>query len=439
MDQQPKPKLATIGLPLLVLALIVTVVWLIVVNFQSPDSSNISDNRQGQSAHNIVITGMVDYECQVCADWHPTVRQIIKEYQDRIIFRIRHNPSAVHTRAQIAHQAAQAAAKQNRFWEMHDLLLSEQDKWTLRFQPDLEDPEVPIRALAVRLNLDMDQFDIDFKSAQTKAIIKADLNWGKDYSQDNKIVPAPSFFKEINGGRPEMIAKGPDGLTENLDSFRVYLDKLLEEAGSSPTSQTPVAAGQPEPVNPLLTANRIGPDRSQIIVTKILDFACSHCAIFDAMLRPVKASYQDRIIFQVRHYPLTNLHPTAMIGHQAAEAAAGQGQFWAMHNHLFDNQADWTGLSPEATEAKMIEFAQVLALDVDRFRQDLNSPATINRIQADRTWLDNNYQIIGTPAFLINQELIPHQSTPRTKAGWQSLLEQRLRTIDQPDSSRSAR
>ena len=221
---------------------------------QPPDLTNISDNRQGQSAHNIVITEMVDYECEVCAGWHPTVKQIIEEYQDRIIFRIRHNPlRAVHIRAQIAHKAAQAAAKQDKFWEMHDLLLSEHDKWTTKLQRDLKDPEVPIRDFAVRLNLDMDQFDIDFKSAETNATIQADLNWGKEYSDDNKTVATPSFFKEINGGRPEMIPKGgPDGLTENLESFRVYLDKLLEEANPTPaepdqTNQTTEADQNPEP------------------------------------------------------------------------------------------------------------------------------------------------------------------------------------------------
>jgi formate-nitrite transporter family protein len=64
-----------------------------------------------------------DYECPYCAEAHPVLKQLQERAGERVRFVFRHFPlDSVHPRARRAAQAAEAAASQGRFWEMHDLL-----------------------------------------------------------------------------------------------------------------------------------------------------------------------------------------------------------------------------------------------------------------------------------------------------------------------------
>ena len=68
-----------------------------------------------------------DYECAYCAEAHPVLKQLQERAGERVRFVFRHFPlDSVHPRARRAAQAAEAAASQGRFWEMHDLLYEHQ-------------------------------------------------------------------------------------------------------------------------------------------------------------------------------------------------------------------------------------------------------------------------------------------------------------------------
>src|SRR5262252_8072712 len=68
-----------------------------------------------------------DFECPYCGQAEPAVRGLIREYGElRFVFR--HLPlTDVHPHAQLAAEAAEAAGKQGKFWEMHDMLMDHQD------------------------------------------------------------------------------------------------------------------------------------------------------------------------------------------------------------------------------------------------------------------------------------------------------------------------
>ncbi len=104
-----------------------------------------------------------DYECPYCA----AMEQRLRDAGARRIFR--HFPvKSKHPRAWAAACAAEAAALQGRFWEMHALLFADQGR--------LEDPHLWARA--EQLGLDVDRFDADRRAEATIARVRRDFNSG---------------------------------------------------------------------------------------------------------------------------------------------------------------------------------------------------------------------------------------------------------------------
>jgi protein-disulfide isomerase len=104
-----------------------------------------------------------DFECPFCA----ALEAKLASATTRLVFR--HFPSrSSHPRAWPAACAAEAAALQGRFWEMHDLLFADQGR--------LEDPHLWDRARA--LDLDVDRFEADRRSEATKARVRRDFESG---------------------------------------------------------------------------------------------------------------------------------------------------------------------------------------------------------------------------------------------------------------------
>ena len=90
-----------------------------------------------------------DYECPHCQQAHSIVKELRERLGDRIQYVYRHFPIRTsHPHAQRAAEAAEAAAAQDKFWEMHDLLF--------QHQADLDD--VHLTEYAEELNLDVGQF-----------------------------------------------------------------------------------------------------------------------------------------------------------------------------------------------------------------------------------------------------------------------------------------
>ena len=81
------------------------------------------DHAQGSADAPVTLVEYGDYECPYCGRAYPVVKQIQKELGERLRFVFRNFPlSQVHPHAQHAAEAAEVAATQGRFWEMHDYL-----------------------------------------------------------------------------------------------------------------------------------------------------------------------------------------------------------------------------------------------------------------------------------------------------------------------------
>jgi len=127
-----------------------------------------------------------DYECPDCGHLFGTLQSVQREFGTRLRLVYRHYPlSGIHKHAQMAAEAAEAAAAQRRFWEMHDLLFENQNalerKHLLRYAEQLE--------------LDVDQFRRELKEGLHLERIRQDFIAGVQ----NGVNGTPGLF--LNGVR----------------------------------------------------------------------------------------------------------------------------------------------------------------------------------------------------------------------------------------------
>ena len=104
-----------------------------------------------------------------------------------------------------------------------------------------------------------------------------------------------------------------------------------------------------------------GPEDARAVIV-YGDYECPFCAALELRLRVLTL----RVAF--RHFPVRGSHPRAQPAAHAAEAAAAQGAFWAMHDALFDDQG-------RLEDPHLWERAERLGLDVARFDADRRSDA----------------------------------------------------------------
>jgi predicted DsbA family dithiol-disulfide isomerase len=133
------------------------------------------------------------------------------------------------------------------------------------------------------------------------------------------------------------------------------------------------------------------------------DYECPPCARYNPVLKDLLQRYAGRLRLEYRHYPLTPVHPNAMLAAAAAEAAGQQGHYWEMNDLLFEAQTRWAHAAN--AEETFIGFASQLGLDKARFMEALHGPAIQQRISHDIAEA-REAQLDGTPTFLLNGKRI---------------------------------
>jgi Na+/H+ antiporter NhaA len=106
------------------------------------------------------------------------------------------------------------------------------------------------------------------------------------------------------------------------------------------------------------------------------DFQCGFCLKATGSIQEVHGVLGDRMRYVWRHAPLTNVHPNALAGAEASEAAALQGRFFEFERGLFADQEN-------QRPSDIIRLARDLGLDVERFERDLTAPEVTGRVQDD--------------------------------------------------------
>ncbi|MBT7903257.1 thioredoxin domain-containing protein [Candidatus Woesearchaeota archaeon] len=147
-----------------------------------------------------------------------------------------------------------------------------------------------------------------------------------------------------------------------------------------------------------------GDPNAPITIIEFSDFECSFCAKFYSQTLPlIEEKYIDTGIVKLvyRDLPL-GFHSQAQKAAEAAECAGDQGQYWEMHDKLFDN-----GVSGGVSSFK--KYASELGLDQGLFDECLDTSKFADEVKADMA--DGSAAgVSGTPAFFVNgQKLVGAQ------------------------------
>jgi cyclophilin family peptidyl-prolyl cis-trans isomerase len=137
------------------------------------------------------------------------------------------------------------------------------------------------------------------------------------------------------------------------------------------------------------------------------------------VLAQIENNYPEDVRVVYRHFPLISIHDKAALATQASDAAGAQGEFWALHDLLFEHQAEWSALSVEQFQDWLVEQAAELGLDEDQFSADMLSEE--NAAQAQFAFDDAvNMGLPGTPFLLVNDQ---YYGGPRDYGSMESLVE----------------
>jgi Na+/H+ antiporter NhaA len=143
------------------------------------------DHVRGPLDAPVTVVEYGDFECPYCGRAEPVVRELLRDFGD-VRYVWRHLPlNDVHPNTQLAAEAAEAAADQGAFWEMHDLLLAHQDA----LRPN------DLLGYAAQLGLDLERFTNDLREHAGAAHVAEDV----DSADLSGVSGTPTFF--INGRR----------------------------------------------------------------------------------------------------------------------------------------------------------------------------------------------------------------------------------------------
>jgi protein-disulfide isomerase len=175
--------------------------------------SKLSNNTIGTNSKGVTLLEYGDFQCPACAAYHPLIKDVVEKYQNDISFQFRNFPlQEIHQNARAASRAAEAAGKQNKYWDMHDLLYEQQKLW------ETSNTVTSIfENFAKQIGLDIEKYKTDFASSEVNAIITADFNEGKKQGVNS----TPTFF--LQGKK---LTEPP----QDIDGWSKVIDEAIKNA-----------------------------------------------------------------------------------------------------------------------------------------------------------------------------------------------------------------
>jgi protein-disulfide isomerase len=169
------------------------------------------DSHEIDAHSKVTLVEFGDFQCPACGAEYPIVTQLLQTYKGKINFVFRNFPLPQHQNAQAAAETAEAAGAQGKFFEMYNLLYTNQNTWG-----ESTDAMKYFTQYANALHLDMNKFTSDVNGKKYANKIQADINDG--YAVN--VNATPTFFLNgvpIQGGLP-------------YNDFKSRIDTALQKA-----------------------------------------------------------------------------------------------------------------------------------------------------------------------------------------------------------------
>ncbi len=188
--------------PLLIIGVIVVV--LIVSSVWYSNSEGQKNNAgvdtsktfiKGNPEASITLVEYSDFQCPACAGFQPVLADVMNEFGNDIRFEYKHFPLPMHSLAEPAARAAEAAGQQDKFYEFHDVLFEKQKTWS-----NSSNPNALFTQYAEELGLDMQKF-----RRQMNASLLADkISDSKAEAKKLNVTATPTFF--LNGEKMDLVS-----------------------------------------------------------------------------------------------------------------------------------------------------------------------------------------------------------------------------------------
>jgi len=172
---------------------------------------NDNENIKGGKEALATLIEYSDFQCPACGSYYPIVKKVTEDLGAKVRFAYRHFPLPQHKNAKLAATVAEAAGKQGKFWEMHDLIFQNQSDWS-----EEKNAAILFAKYAQDIGLDLARFQTDIASDDIKAKIENDYKSGVKAGVNS----TPSFFlngKKINNPR-------------NYDEFKNSIEQVLGQS-----------------------------------------------------------------------------------------------------------------------------------------------------------------------------------------------------------------
>ena len=289
----------------------------------------------------VTIVEYSDFECPFCSRGTNTVKDVKKQYGDKVRLVFKHHPLPFHRNAGPAHEASWAAQQQGKFWEFHDKAFDNQRALN----------EENYVKWARELGLDMDKFNKDRKSKAAEAKIKDDMAMASAIA----VQGTPNFL--INGRK--LVGAQPIGV------FKAVVDEEIKKAEATGARGERYYASVIEKgkVHSELDSTKHewdlsklpfkGSKRAKIVVTEFSDFQCPYCSRVGPGLMEAMKRFKGKVKVVFAHYPLSfhrQAKPASVMAQEAFEQG-GSDLFWKVHDDLFAAQR-------ELSEEKIKEIAK---------------------------------------------------------------------------------
>lgn len=175
-------------------------------------STTLTQHVEGQGKSGVTLVEYGDYQCPFCQQYYATVKDVAATYDEQIHFQFRNFPiTSRHPNAFAAARAAEAAALQDKFWEMHDLLYQNNDPNGQAGWVAASDPTTYFNQFAEQIGLDMTKFKADFASEKVNDLVNADMKEGTRLG----VSGTPTFFLD---GKQVQIGNTADAFKKVLDA-----------------------------------------------------------------------------------------------------------------------------------------------------------------------------------------------------------------------------
>ena len=223
---------------IIVVAVIIVLVGIFTLTGKShnlPANAKPTDHVMGSTSSGVSLVEYGDYQCPYCGQYYETLKQVLAQYSNKITFQFINFPlTSIHQNAFAGARAAEAAGLMGKFWQMHDLLYTQNQEYynsngAIATWIGTNNPITVFDQDASSLGLNVTQFNKYYNSEQVNNLILADENLGNKLN----IQGTPTFY--LDGKQVQV--------NDSVSAFDSIINSAIKSKADHGSTQTSTTSG----------------------------------------------------------------------------------------------------------------------------------------------------------------------------------------------------